>query len=223
MNLEQARAITQDLPDEFFLRLVQVAKRVQCDPVDLLRVMTMESGIRRSTRNKESGAVGILQFTPISNKATGLTELERRALGSVSETRQLDYVERYFLSIRKDFGVRGPLSRVGVYQAVFCPRSLRSSDGDDAICYRYPSKEWDQNSGLVRQEQRDILVRDLKPFVEKADAVQRFQAARARLLALVGGQAPASGNKGEGLGVVALALVGGSIFFALWKAKLLWN
>ncbi len=99
-GIAQKRGLTV----EFFERVAQIAKKINCDPMALLAKMYASSSLRTDAVNKSSGAVGLSQLLPSSKyvKMVGGTEKFK----TLSALQQLDYIERYFIEHTKQFGGR---------------------------------------------------------------------------------------------------------------------
>ena len=79
----------------FCNEVVKVADRLHVEPDWLMVCMRFETAgtFRSNTRNKYSGAIGLIQFIPSTARRLGTTTGKLAALTS---TQQLYYVERYF-------------------------------------------------------------------------------------------------------------------------------
>lgn len=100
-------------------RLTEIAGNLEVDPSSLMACMAFETGRTFSPSVKNaagSGAVGLIQFMPATAQALGTTSQQ---LAAMSAVRQLDYVEKYFLS-RK-----GRLKTLeDVYMAILWPAAI---------------------------------------------------------------------------------------------------
>jgi len=122
------------LTDEFYIKVVEIAQRIKCDPNDLMYVMNAESGIKANNPNKKSGAQGLIQFMPSVAKEFGTST---EALGKMTEVEQLEYVEKYFTRWKRALNLKdSPLSLGQLYALVFTPayanrEVLVSKDSED--------------------------------------------------------------------------------------------
>ena len=91
----------KNLSNEFYNKVVEVAKKVKCSANDLMAMMYSESGLKATTVNKSSGATGLIQFMPSTAREIGTTTT---ALKRMSAVEQLTYVEKYLLMNKKNAG-----------------------------------------------------------------------------------------------------------------------
>lgn len=111
------------LGDNFYPRLVQMAREVGMAPEDLLAVMVSESGIDPTAHEKKHGASGLIQFMPKTLKGLdykGTPEQFRNMAGE----QQLDWIKKYVVNQMKLNG--GPFkSAAQYYIANFFPAALK--------------------------------------------------------------------------------------------------
>lgn len=91
----------RSLSDEFYNKVVEVAKKVKCSANDLMAMMYSESGLKTTTVNRSSGATGLIQFMPDTAREIGTTTT---ALKRMSAVEQLTYVEKYILMNKRNAG-----------------------------------------------------------------------------------------------------------------------
>lgn len=124
-----------NLSDGFYNKVVEVAKRVQCDPNDLMALMNAESGLNPSAQNPSPGstATGLIQFVESTANRLGTTTA---ALKQMSAEEQLVYVEKYLQQTKADAGI-GENEKIGagtLYSLVFLPayanKNVLASRGD---------------------------------------------------------------------------------------------
>lgn len=108
------------LTQGFYNKVVEIAKRVQCDPNDLMGIMNIESNqtFSPSATNPKSGAVGLIQFMPQYVSSYG-TSIE--ALKKMTAEEQLTYVEKYLTTNKQTFGISGKVDAGTLYALVFTP------------------------------------------------------------------------------------------------------
>ena len=121
------------LSQEFFNKVVAVAKRVNCDPNDLMCLMNSESGLKTTAVNKSSGATGLIQFMPKTAKGLG-TSCE--ALKRMSPEEQLVYVEKCIMDSKRIAGLGSQKLGPGtLYALIFLParagRDILTSSGEN--------------------------------------------------------------------------------------------
>jgi hypothetical protein len=92
--------ITGTDKDAFLVKVESIAARLGYNPNWLLAVMNSETGgtFSSSIRNKQSGAVGLIQFMPSTATWIGTTS---SALAAMNRIDQLDYVYKYFNQWKK--------------------------------------------------------------------------------------------------------------------------
>lgn len=126
-------------------RLAQMVKDLRCDAVAIhtfMGCMAWETGEEFSpaTRNKVSGATGLIQFMGPTAKGLGTTQEE---LAKMSVVEQLEYVYKHF----RPFA--GKLKNDGdVYMTILLPRAVGQSD--DYVLWSSESNAiaFAQNKGL---------------------------------------------------------------------------
>ena len=129
----------------FRKKVVEVAKRIDANPLYFMAVMSFESAETFSPSIKNfagSGATGLIQFLPSTARGLGTTVGKLAAMTAIE---QLDWVEKYF----KQF--TGPFKTLeDTYMAVLFPRAIRK--GSNFVLFRRPSRAYSQNSGLDLNE-----------------------------------------------------------------------
>src|SRR5262245_26842119 len=101
VDVSRLLAFGAKVSPEFRTKVVQIAARIGVDPDFLMAVMAFESGgtFSPSVLNAAgSGAVGLIQFMPMTAKMLGTSTAE---LALMTAEQQLDYVEKYFRSHRR--------------------------------------------------------------------------------------------------------------------------
>lgn len=171
---------TKDLPANFFPKLVAMCKRLECKPLDLLKVMASESGVRSDARNPNGNASGLIQFMPATLKALRYqgTHLEFRHL---TATQQLQYVEAYFGQWAK---TGKPWNSARLYQATFLPATLtRGSSAATVLAARggYLGWAFEANKGFDRNGDGVITVGELSAAIDRAAKGPRWNEIVARL------------------------------------------
>lgn len=79
-----------NLSEGFYNKVVEISKRIGCDPNDLMGLMYSESTLNPAQGNG-IGATGLIQFLPSTAKALGTTCADLKAM---SPEQQLVYVEK---------------------------------------------------------------------------------------------------------------------------------
>lgn len=115
-----------NLSDEFYNKVVQVAKRLNCSPDDLMAVMNAESGINPTAKNPNSSATGLIQFTEATAKGLGTTT---SALKKMSAEEQLVYVEKYLANTKRNANLKDndKITASTLYTMVFLPSKVNNN------------------------------------------------------------------------------------------------
>ncbi|NEN80894.1 transglycosylase SLT domain-containing protein [Paenibacillus elgii] len=106
---------------EFKTKVLDICKKLQINPDDLMAIMAFESGgINPAAVNRKSGATGLIQFMPSTAASLGTST---SALAKMSAVEQLDYVYKYF----KPYA--GRIHNVyDAYMVVFLPIGVGKDD-----------------------------------------------------------------------------------------------
>lgn len=151
---EARKHIKQTRDFEFKVR--QVAEKLEVAPEWLMAVMYSESRFDAGVSNfKGSGAVGLIQWMPVTAKELGTTVDE---LKKMPATLQMDYVYAYLNKVKNRYGSYNSLT--DLYLAILYPRSLEGND----MCYTLyakPSVAYKQNSGLDHNKDGRVTVSDI--------------------------------------------------------------
>ena len=116
---------------QFIAKLVQMCKRLRCDPSDMLAKMASESGLNPN-QSHSGGATGLIQFK--SNTWSGLgTGKPFSWLKTASAVEQLPYIEKF---LKPSFdkapkGANGMVSSGHVYVSTFLPAF--AGDPEDTV------------------------------------------------------------------------------------------
>lgn len=152
-----------NLTQGFYNKVVQIAKRINCSPDDLMALMNSESGINPSVKNKKSGATGLIQFMPSTAEGLGTSTT---ALAQMSAEEQLSYVEKCIMSSKRSAGLGN--SKVGpgtLYALIFLParanREQLTRKGENYY-------DWNPNLDLDKDD-----------IISKADLAKRIDECRA--------------------------------------------
>ncbi|WP_013324516.1 C39 family peptidase [Gloeothece verrucosa] len=129
---------------QFKNRVRLIANNINCDPSDLMAIMSFESGGSFSSAVKNqagSGAVGLIQFMPQTAASLGTST---EALAKMTAIGQLDWVEKYFLAQLGADTSRKSLS--DLYMAVLWPAAIGKTLNYGL--FTRPGIAYNQNSGL---------------------------------------------------------------------------
>ena len=127
----------------FKKKVVEISRRLKCDPSHLMAVMAFETGNKFTPDVKNqagSGAIGLIQFMP--NTAVGLGTTTKK-LAKMTAVEQLDFVEKHFKSV---VGTKPLRTLSDVYMAVLLPSKVGKHDNH--TLFTKPSTAYTQNKGL---------------------------------------------------------------------------
>lgn len=159
---ELASALDAKLGAGFCEKLEQIAKKINCDPTDLLGMMNSESGVNPAAVNSNGGATGLIQFMPDTAASLGTSTAALRGMSGVE---QLDYVEKFFEANMKMAGIpSGQRLEAGtLYALVFLPALANH----EVLTYQGDGHTWyANNSGLDTDRNGDISISDLTVRVQ---------------------------------------------------------
>lgn len=157
----------KNVTSEFKSKVIEISNKLKMDPDDLMAIMAFESGFDPSSRNKTSGATGLIQFMSSTAKKLGTTLDE---LAQMSAVQQLDYVYEYLKPYR------GEMDNVqDAYMAVFMPIAIGKSNdfvvgikgSTDIIGNVTYGSVYSQNSGLDTNNDGKITKEEATSLVEK--------------------------------------------------------
>lgn len=122
--------------EQCYAKVVEISKKLKCDPNDLMGVMWVESAktFSPSIKNPHGSATGLIQFTSNTAEALGTSTEELKAMSALE---QLDYVEKCLISSKKMAGYKDneTIDRGTLYSLVFLPgrskRDVLTSKGED--------------------------------------------------------------------------------------------
>lgn len=141
--------------DGFYNKVVEISKRVGCDPNALMAVMKSESGLKTTAKNPHGGATGLIQFMPATAKALGTTT---DALSKMSPEQQLVYVEKFLMQNKRMAGFKegDKLDSGTLYTLVFLPAYAKR----DVLCTK-GTKYYKYNAGLDLNHDGSITKQDM--------------------------------------------------------------
>lgn len=157
---ELASAIDAKCGAGFAAKVEEIAKKLNCDPNDLLGMMYSESGLNSKAVNGSSGATGLIQFMPSTAQGLGTST---SALANMSPIDQLDWVEKYYDANKKAAGIPdGQRLEAGqLYALVFLPAYANKE-----VLTVSGHKYYNANSGLDTDKNGDISISDLTTRVQ---------------------------------------------------------
>jgi len=145
--------LIEKVTPEFVEKVKEIAGRVHVEPLNLLAVMSFESGFNPKAVNQDSGATGLIQF--LKSTATGLGTTTAK-LKEMTAVEQLAFVEKYFAQFKQKLAQHHTLE--DTYMAVLFPAAI--GKGPDHVLFRKPSKQYTQNSGLDGNKDGTVTVRE---------------------------------------------------------------
>jgi Transglycosylase SLT domain len=152
----------------FERRVLQMSKTLVIEPDWIMSVMYAESGLNHLAQNSKSTAIGLIQFLDNTLKRLGTT---REAIKNMTNVKQLDYVEKYFISL----GLKAKMKSIyDVYFAVFSPKFVGKTDS--TVIALSGSSVYNANKALDTNKDGKILVSDVKTwfnkFIKKGNTIE---------------------------------------------------
>lgn len=164
-SLIYSELVPADYRAQFEAAVIASAIRLKIEPDWLMVCMRFETAgtFRANTRNRFSGAVGLIQFLPTTARRLGVSPGK---LGAMSAVDQLLYVERYFQPYA------GRMSDVyDVYLVIFAPAFLGRRN--QQVLYRADDptplgrKRYQYNRVLDDNRDGVITIRDVKRQIRR--------------------------------------------------------
>lgn len=126
---------------EFVERVKEIAAKLGLQPIDLLAVMSFESGFSPSVKSKASSATGLIQFLESTANDLGTTTAK---LAKMTAVEQLAFVEKYLRQFEKQLA--GHPSLEDTYMAVLAPAAIGKGPGH--VLFRKGTSAYAANRGL---------------------------------------------------------------------------
>jgi hypothetical protein len=159
MSGVNSRFVRKKLSPQCMAKINAIAKELNFNPQDLLKVIYSESGGDPHAVNRSTGATGLIQFMPKTAQSLGTSVAQLRGM---SAEQQLDYVYKYLSKYKRTkFGDR-QISKGEVYALVACPG--RANKG---VLYAQNSAGSRANRGLTNRNGQittESLARRLDAF-----------------------------------------------------------
>lgn len=153
----------------YLRELSRCARRIGVPAYWLDAVIYSESRRNPQAVNKDSDAVGLIQFMPFTLAGLGLT---RNQVMTATVAQHFEYVARYFEAQYKAFGIvprRDLTDPAKLYNVVFYPKAVK-----DGLFLRRGSPAYDLNSGLDHNGDGAITDGDMRvhitPKLKEAEA-----------------------------------------------------
>lgn len=143
---------------DFLDKVIYVSKRLNIDPKHLVAVMKLESGMNPVARNRETGAIGLIQFLPNTALEIGTTTAK---LCMMSAVEQLDYVEKYLSLFMPIHGL------IDLYLCILLPGSRKSKTKQYIEKNGRFAWAYEPNKGLDYDKDGVISHSDLEKLFEK--------------------------------------------------------
>jgi hypothetical protein len=195
--LPQALALTPFWSDQDFRDLNDWCKKIECDPEDILLVLTSESRLRPDAMNPKTGyplACGLNQMTRIAFQALG--KLPSGSSAKDDQAKSLFPALAYAtvkMPVKQQFeevlipyfkmcgdGMKGSWTAVKLYMANAAPTSLSKGDDMDGVIYAKGSDGYKGNPGLDTNGDGQITVQDLANAVNYHKETPEYVAAKYR-------------------------------------------
>ena len=144
-----------DINQDFINKVIDVSKKLGCEPRHLLAVIKLESGFNPAAVNKQTNATGLIQFLPSTAKSLGTTV---QLLSTMSAVDQMDYVFKY-LDPFKPFK-----NLIDLYLAILLPVARYSKDDVFIEKEGKLSFAYEPNKGLDYNKDGKIDKQDLEDF-----------------------------------------------------------
>lgn len=214
----------QKLPENFWIRFVEMSKRLGAKPEDLAKVINSESGFDPKATNVQEGKViakGLNQLTKKTAKALGMSDAEWKSYENVPAEEQLKYVEKFFRSVGNMTGVGNKWeSATQLYVANFAPKYVRQASNPNTVLYSKQdnSDAYNKNIGLDRDKKgyitagdlaRSVTTRPLSAFI--VQALEKAKMADTSLRNIDVKNTPSNDNNVDGLLTALFALDAGPV------------
>lgn len=143
----------------FEQKVNRISANLGIQPDWLMTVMYAESSLNHLAENQKSTAIGLIQFLDSTLKNLGTT---RNYLKSLTNVQQLDWVEKYFVSL----GLKGKMKSVyDVYFAVFSPKYVGKPDS--TVIATSGQNVYNANKALDTDKDGRLTVLDVKTWFGK--------------------------------------------------------
>jgi hypothetical protein len=217
------------LSDAFFVKLAELGKRHDTDPVVFLDVWNSESGLNPAAENAATHAQGLNQMMPGTLKGLGFPA--DRAFKDLAGEEQLPWIER-LITMGQTIN-SGPFRTAArYYHSNFFPKTMGRGSSPDVVVVASDATDPIERAGYTLNKAMDpsgkgkITYADLTAFLNRAKNANRatyevaFARLRDRAPASTAGRAPSSRADSAfgaapvlvGLGVLAAA-------FVAWRAR----
>lgn len=140
------------LTDGFYNKVVEISKRIGCNPDDLMTIMYSESCLNPQAKSKYANSGGLIGFM---DKYTSSLGTSLSALLQMSPEEQLVYVEKFLVDAKKRAKI-GSSERIGkgtLYALIFAPARAKGevmyTESKDGDCYSSNSAALDYNQDGV--------------------------------------------------------------------------
>lgn len=152
----------------FISRVKEIATKIDVPADWLMLVMAFETGktFSPSAKNPYSSATGLIQFMDSTARELGTTTAQ---LAAMSNVQQLDYVEKYLLMRKKQYGMFN--HPVDLYLSVFYPAAIKKP-----MDYVFPNWVYSANKVFDRNRDQQITKSEIQDkILSYVPAQQREQ------------------------------------------------
>lgn len=203
-SLQAAMALTPFWSDQDFRDLVGWCNQIECDPEDILLVLTSESRLRPDAMNPKTGyplACGLNQMTRVAFQAIGKLPVASPP-GSAAAKAADDKAKGLFpalayamvkMPVKQQFeevlipyfkkcgeGMTGSWTPTKLYMANAAPSQLSMGDKPDGVIYAKGSEAFKMNAGLDTNGDGQITVQDLTNAVNYHKETPEYVSAKLR-------------------------------------------
>ena len=143
------------------IELVTIGYRKNGKPIREYKALS-KSEILKKDENF-SGAVGLIQFTPVAIKELNSQygeNLTKRKLALMTQLEQLDYVEKYIKYWKKANNITTKLTLADLYLVVFSPGKMNGSD-DNTTLYAKDTDYYDANASVDTDGKNGITKKEI--------------------------------------------------------------
>ena len=148
-------AIYVKAPAKFEQKVRAISQKLDVPPEWLMAVMYTESRFDAKVKNRRgSGAVGLIQWMPITAKEHNLSSSE---IQNLSHIEQLDYVYTYLKTVQERYGSFSTLT--DLYLGILYPKAI----GNDHCfsLFEKPSLAYKLNKGLDENKDGRVSISDI--------------------------------------------------------------
>ena len=143
----------------FKQKVIEICIELEASPDHLMACMAFETGetFKPSIRNKNSNAVGLIQFMP---KTAEFLETTSEALAAMTAEDQLDYDKNYLMAWKGRYSTLSDL-----YMSILLPKAIGESES--YVLFKQGTTAYEQNKGLDLDGDGNITKQEATTLVQK--------------------------------------------------------